>query len=79
MKKLLLTVQSVTLAMKGKEILTRKGIPATVKRTPKLSQTKSCGYSIAVPRNYKQTAVEMLAQNGIAVTDVSEGSFYDIS
>ena len=72
MKRHFLTVKSVTFAMKGKEILTQRGISATVQRTPKLSQTESCGYSIAVPSIYKDTALGILSDHGIVVTGVQE-------
>lgn len=69
----LLMVQSVTFAMKGKEILIRNGIFATVQRTPKLNKNESCGYSIAVVNNNKDKALKILAENGITVIGVREG------
>ena len=72
MSRLFLTVRSVTFAMKGKEILTQHGISATVQRTPKLSQTESCGYCIAVPSAYKDKALGILGDHGIAITGMQE-------
>ena len=72
MSRLFLTVKSVTFAMKGKEILTQHGISAAVQRTPKLTQTESCGYSITVPIQYKNKALGILGDHGIVVTGVQE-------
>lgn len=72
MEKQLITVGSVTYAMKGKEILLRHGIRAFVEKTPKRAGNSGCGYGISVAGDI-QRAAAILTQNGIRVTAISDG------
>ncbi len=69
----LITVSSITYAMKGKQILNGYGIKANVQRTPKRSHSQSCTYSLYVPDNPDE-AEEILIKNGIKVIGRSERS-----
>lgn len=62
----LIMVSSVTYALKGKEILNRKGFTADLVRTPKHKNIGGCGYSIYVPKNTDK-AEEILKESGIKV------------
>lgn len=71
MERQLLKVQSITYAMKGKTILEKHKIAATIERTPKTGNEKSCGYSLAVNKNAAD-AKKILEENGITVTGVAD-------
>lgn len=73
MEEPLITVSSITYAMKGKQILNGYGIKAAIQRTPKRSNSQSCTYSLYVPKNTDQ-AEEILIQNGIKILGRSERS-----
>ena len=49
MGKPMILVSSITYAMKGRDILFKRGIKAYVERTPRTSENIGCGYSIYVP------------------------------
>ncbi len=65
MGKPLLVVSSVTYAMKGKEILFRKGIRSYVERIPQTGET-GCGYGVYVPEKADE-AERILQENHIRV------------
>lgn len=66
MGKPLIMVASVTYALKGKELLVKKGFKADLVRTPKHKNTGGCGYSIYVPKNTDE-AEKILTMSGIKV------------
>lgn len=66
MGKPLIMVTSITYAMKGRNILNKRGIKAEVVRTPKGENKHGCGYSIYVP-NRSDEAIKILENNGIQV------------
>ncbi len=65
----LLLVGSVTYAMKGKELLLKHGISATVEKTPKRAGVAGCGYGI-VPEGSADRAEDILSKHGIKVIGV---------
>lgn len=65
MGKPLLVVSSVTYAMKGKDILFRKGIRGYVERIPQTGNT-GCGYGVYVPERADE-AEKILQANHIRV------------
>lgn len=75
MGKQLIMVRSITYAMKGKNLLAKYGIFATIDRTPKTGGEKSCGYSIYVPRRTEE-ALTILKKEGIPIIGLqSKGPF----
>lgn len=65
MGKPVILVNSVTYAMKGRDLLTRQGIRAYVERIPP-SNASGCGYGIYVPRGAEE-AERILSENGIKI------------
>ena len=66
MKKRLLQVNSITYAVKGRELLKRNGFKAYIERTPNNLDRVGCGYSIFVSGDVD--AAEALLNNaGIKV------------
>lgn len=60
-----LLVSSVTYAMKGREVLLRRGLRAFVQRVPRTAET-GCGYALYVPQ-YADVAEKILVENGVRV------------
>lgn len=73
MSKQLIMLQSITYAMKGRDILQQFGISAFIERTPKNVQAGSCGYSLGVyvPQDIDR-AIEILSNNGIQVLGITD-------
>ncbi|MDP4120861.1 MAG: DUF3343 domain-containing protein [Bacillota bacterium] len=67
MGKQLLMLTSVTFAMKGQEILKKKGIQSEIIRTPKRSKTEGCSFSLSVPIGLIDEAQVILKNAGIPV------------
>lgn len=57
---------SVTLAMKGRNLLLKNNIKSGLVRTPIHLNKKSCGYSLYVPGNFEK-ALKIIRSNGITV------------
>ena len=68
MGKPLISLGSLTYAMKGKEILLKAGIKAYVERTPKPERSVGCGYSLYVPSQLDK-AKKILLDNGIKIIE----------
>lgn len=66
MGKPLIMVTSITYAMKGRQVLTQRGIRSDIVRTPSKSRGSSCGYSLFVP-NRTDEAQKILESSGIQV------------
>ena len=71
MGKPLIMVSSITYALKGKEILSKRGFAADLVRTPKHKNVGGCGYSIYVPKDTDK-AEEVLREQGIRVIGRSD-------
>ena len=65
MGKPVILVSSVTYAMKGRDLLTRRGVRADVDRKPP-SSTPRCGYGVYVPHGADE-AERILTENGIKI------------
>ena len=63
----LILFNSVTIAMRAREVLKKYNIYSTVVRTPISLNKKSCGYSLFINQDFKR-ALEVLSGNGIAYT-----------
>lgn len=61
-------VNSVTLAMKGKEILQKNGYKAYLTRNPTPKKGEGCGYLIYV-NNLDKRCFQILNNNGIKVIE----------
>lgn len=72
MSRTLIMVSSITYAMKGRDLLNRKGFHAYLERTPRHENVGGCGYSIAIPQRVDE-AEEILRKAGIQVFGRIEG------
>lgn len=70
MGKPVILVSSVTYAMKGRDLLFRRGIRAFVERIPPSSQS-GCGYGIYVPQGVEE-AEGILRENHIKILGRAE-------
>ncbi len=66
MKRDLIIVSSITYAMKGKELLQKRGFQAYIARLPQKEEGTGCGYCVYVSRN-TDLAEEILRKGGIRV------------
>ncbi len=66
MKKDLIIVSSVTYAMKGKELLQKRGFKAYITRLPQIKEEAGCGYCVYVSEN-TDLAEQILRAAGIRV------------
>ena len=76
MRKILILVSSITYAMKGKEILSRRGFKAYIERLPRGFQNSGCGYCIYVNSDVDM-AERILRASGIRVNGRYEGKSDD--
>lgn len=75
MEKNLIMFNSMTSAMRCKELLSRHGVASRVIRTPANLRRKSCGHSLLVKKDFKK-AMEIIKKHdvkilGVAAADVS--------
>ena len=70
MGKPVILVSSVTYAMKGRDLLFRRGIRAFVERIPPTSQS-GCGYGLYVPQGVEE-AESLLRENHIKILGRAE-------
>ena len=61
----LIMFNSVTLAMRAREILGKNNVFSRLIRTPLNLKNRSCGYSLFVKSDFAK-AIEILSRNGIA-------------
>ena len=62
-------LNSVSSALKSKEILGKYNIKSSVERTPKNNVARSCGYSLLVFNDIEK-AIKILEKNRIAVLGI---------
>ena len=67
MGKPLIVIGSITFAMKGRDILGRRGIRSSVERVPDTRDVRGCGYGLYVPERTDE-AEGILRSAGIPVT-----------
>ncbi|MBR2177314.1 MAG: DUF3343 domain-containing protein [Clostridia bacterium] len=73
----LITVTSVTYALRGQRLLASFGIRSKISRTKNRSSEKGCSYSISVPAGKFDEAEEILKKHGIKIigrTERTDGS-----
>lgn len=70
MKKTLITMTSITYAMKAKTLLNRRRIYCEIEKTPKNIGT-GCGYSIRI-RGNKDEIIQFLDENNIPHNEAYE-------
>ena len=66
-----LSTESLTSAMKGYRILSRKGISARVEKTTTATSKHGCGFAIVVYTD-PQKSIKILEQNNVRVLSVKE-------
>lgn len=66
-EKQLLTLSSITYAMKAQQVLSEYGISSYVERISREQRKSSCGYALYVPHRIDE-AERLLIRNGIRVT-----------
>ena len=72
MKKELILLPSVTYAMKAKDILDKARIRSFIRRTPKNTGIRSCGYCLFVPGRADE-AERILRTSGVNVLGRASG------
>lgn len=68
MKRLKIKLNSVTYAMKAKDILKSKGIESIVRKNPKPKSGEGCGYTLVV-KSAPENTVDILRFNGVEVIE----------
>lgn len=71
MKGYLITTGTVTYALKGRDILRKKGFKANIERITSGENNMGCGYSVAVYGDIK-TAEQLLRNSGVKILKISE-------
>lgn len=67
----LIMVNSITYAIKGRDLLRNNGFKAYIEKTPGNLDTHGCGYSIIVYSRLDK-AVSLLKDNGIKILGTTE-------
>lgn len=70
MKGYMIVTGTITYALRGRDILRKKGLVASVERNLNGSNRYGCGYGIAVHGDI-DSAVRILKENNIKVLDVA--------
>ena len=71
MKGYLITTGTVTYALKGRDILRKKGFKASVDKTSTNENNLGCGYSIKIYGDINN-AERILRSNGVKILKISE-------
>lgn len=71
MKRYVITTGTITYALKGKDLLRKKGIKANVERITSGAGSAGCGYSIIVEGDLK-TAEGILRNAAIKILEINE-------
>ncbi len=70
MKRYIIATGTVTYAIKGRDILRKKGFKVKIERTTGKA-TLGCGYAIILDGDIKE-AEKLLRENGIKILEISE-------
>ncbi len=70
----LIMFNSVTLAIRSRDLLKKHNIDARMVRTPSHLRNRSCGYSLLVTHNFSQ-AINIIGSNGIVVLGTAAVDF----
>lgn len=71
MKRYLIVTGTVTYAIKGRDILRKKGFKASVERSGSVSDSEGCGYSILVEGNI-ELAQKILREARVKILKITE-------
>ena len=72
MKRYVITVGTVTYAIKGRDILRKKGFNAKVEKNSSLKNKNGCSYSIILEGGNLNNALKVLGDTGVKALAVSE-------
>jgi hypothetical protein len=70
MKRYLIQTGTVTYAIKGRDLLRRKGFKVNIERKNS-DKSYGCGYAISLVGNL-QEATQILQQNGVKILEITE-------
>lgn len=70
MQRHIISVNSITYAIKGRDLLRKQGFNAYIERKTAQNGDSGCGYVIVVNGN-RQKVVAILKNSGIAITNVN--------
>ena len=70
MKRYVISVGTVTFALKGRELLRKAGKKAWVEKIASNGKSNGCGYAIVVEGDIK-TAQQILKSNGIKILEIN--------
>lgn len=70
-QKIIVTTGTVTYAIKGRDVLRRKGITAKIERKNSLSGGAGCGYTV-VANGDRQQILEILKEAGVKILKTDE-------
>ena len=68
----LIMFQNITVAVRAKNFLEKAGIRGYVKKTPRLNNQTTCGYSVYVESDLDK-ALRLLKNSGFVILGVSGG------
>lgn len=71
MKRYIITTGTVTYAIKGRDILRKKGYKVKIERITSGKGAKGCGYGIILDGDIKE-AEEILRQSGVKILEINE-------
>lgn len=74
MKNNLIMFNSVTFAIRSRDLLKRNRIDARLVRTPSHLRNRSCGYSLLIPKRFDE-AKSLILNNGIRIQGVAAVDF----
>ena len=70
MKRFYITVETVTLALKGRDILRKNGFRVSIKKSASNDVSAGCAYNIVLEAADVSKAVRILHKNGIIVKSI---------
>ena len=70
MQRYSITVETVTQALKGREVLRKNGFRASVKKSTSDSENMGCAYNIVLEGGELSKAIRILHKSGITVKSV---------
>lgn len=71
MKRYLIVTGTVTYAIKGRDILRKKGFKVSVERSSSVSSSEGCGYAIILQGDIEQ-AEKILREAGVKILKITE-------
>lgn len=65
-----ITFRSVTFAQRAEKLLTQRGIPVNLMRTPRWMEEQGCGYALKLRSRNIQSVVKLLQESRIQLRKV---------